>query len=111
MTLEDAGVEGHVSDHINSDRIVDGRPVDRPHICVYRIPEDDDKTLEEPHEAHDVVLRAAVNEDGARTVRESWGFFSSTREAARKAVDLAEEEDAVIWDDIIVIREPDEGAE
>jgi hypothetical protein len=63
---------------------------------------------DEPGEAHDVVLRDAADDGGIRKVIESLGFFSSASSAAERAVELADDRDAVVWDEIIELRYPDE---
>ena len=110
MTLEESGTAGRMSDHVSSDRIVSGRPVDQLHVIVYRLPGDDHHVFEEPHEAHDVALREAEG-DGIRRTQESWGFFASADEAAERAVELADEHDCVVWNDIIVLTDSTEGGE
>ena len=104
--MEETGLAGRVSDHIESDRIVDERPTVRCHVVVYRLPGDDKSVSDGPEEAHDVVVREPLDDEGYRQVRESWGFFPSSREAAEKAVELATENDCIVWDDIIVLRYP-----
>ena len=106
MTLEDSGTAGRVSDHVSSDRIVSGRPVDQLHIVVYRLPCDDVNVIEEPNEAHDVALREAEDDDGIRRTQESWGFFPDAQSAAKKAVELADEHKCIVWDDIVVLTDP-----
>lgn len=99
MSLERSGTAGRVSDHAGSDRIVDGRPTDRLHVVVYNMPPGDTSHVDD---AHDVVVRAS-EDDEEREVEESWGHFEQA-EAARRAVEIADRVDAVVWDDIIVLR-------
>lgn len=103
MTLEPSGVAGSVSDHVSSDRIVNERVTDQPHVCVYRIPEDDEGLIESG-EAHDVVLRGVEDDEGNREVLESLGSFPRVDEACVRAEELAEARDARLWDDIVVLR-------
>lgn len=93
MTLEETGVAGRVSNHIESDYVVEGRPRDRVHVQVYSVPE-----------GYDVVLRGAETEDGNREVVGSWRSFDSADEACVQALDIAETHDAPIWADIVELR-------
>lgn len=103
MTLEPSGVAGSVSDYITSDRIVDKRVTDRPHVCVYRIPKDDEGLIEDGS-AHDVVIRAPEDEQGNREVVESLGSFPKVDEACVRAAELSKARDALLWDDIVELR-------
>lgn len=109
--MEEVGTSGRVSDHVTSDRIVADRPVNQLHIVVYRLPDDDENVFESPHEAHDVTLREAEDDEGIRRARESLGFFASAEEAAERAVRLADENDCIVWDSIIVLRCPSDTEE
>lgn len=60
MSLERDEVVGYMSDHLGSDRIVEGRFVDRRHAVVYQIPSEDTSMYED---AFDVTLRDREDEE------------------------------------------------
>ena len=96
--VEKEGISGHVSDYIDSDRIVEKRP-DGAHVQVFDIPFEDRYPDCDPGEEHDVVVREPRGEEGW-PIAESFGAFNGVEEAVEFAVSKAEDLGLPLWNSI-----------
>lgn len=116
MAIQD-GITGHVSDHIESDRIVSIRPVDYPFVRVTHFPWKDTEVDYERlrNDGYDVekyglpviplgeVYEVTVWSDQG-SIEETYVADCGVERACRRALEVAEERGIPIWDTIRRLR-------